>query len=496
MVTAHRESERKYDVTPSTPLPDFAALPEVARVDDPVREELDGTYFDLPGLRLAAAGVTLRRRTGGRDAGWHLKIPAEDGARTEFRHPLGRAARAVPEELIRPVRALVRDDQLEPVARIQTKRTVHRLLSVDGTALAEVADDQVTGQALGSTVEVSSWREIEVELVDGAEDLLAAAGQLLEATGAQPAAGPSKLARVLDRRLPALPPARKKPRAGDVVLDAVREHHGRLISADRGVRLGTPDSVHQMRVAARRLRTVLGAFRPVFDRGVTDPIRDELQWLGRVLAGARDTEVLRERLEKLVDAQPPELVLGPVAARIGSTLAAQARDADAEVAAALDSDRYFALLHALETLITEPPLTDEASAPARAVVPRQVRRTWKRVRRLAVAVHEGDGNLHELRKAAKRARYAGETAATVFGKPAKRYAKRMKKLQTVLGEHQDAVVAQDVLRTMGSQAHLAGENGFTFGVLHHAERDRAEAAAAAHRDAYAAAAKKSLRRWM
>jgi len=254
--------------------------------------------------------------------------------------------------------------------------------------------------------------------------------------------------------------------------------------------------VHQMRVAARRLRTVLGAFRPVFDRGVTDPIRDELQWLGIVLAGARDTEVLRERLEKLVDAQPPELMLGPVAARIGSTLAAQARDADAEVAAALDSDRYFALLHALETLITEPPLTDEASAPARAVVPRQVRRTWKRVRRLAVAVREGDGNLHELRKAAKRARYAGETAATVFGKPAKRYAKRMKKLQTVLGEHQDAVLAQDVLRTMGSQAHLAGENGFTFGVLHHAERDRAEAAAAAHRDAYGAAAKKSLRRWM
>jgi len=103
--------------------------------------------------------------------------------------------------------------------------------------------------------------------------------------------------------------------------------------------------------------------------------------------------------------------------------------------------------------------------------------------RLAVRVHhalelppgdERDHTLHDARKAAKRARYAAEAAHPALGGPAGRFARRMKAVQSLLGEHQDAVVARDALRTLAVQAHAAGEQTFTWGVLH----GREEAAAA------------------
>lgn len=506
MVTTHRESELKFDIQESAPLPDFAALPGVATVAEPVEETLDATYFDSPDLRLAANGVTFRRRTGGHDAGWHLKLPAQEGSRTELRHPLGDDTEDAPDELRGPVRGLVRDDELAPVARIQTTRTVYRLVGADGTPLAEVADDHVTGQLMGSDAEHTSWREVEVELVDGDDDLLPAAEGLLTGSGAERAAGPSKLARVLGDRVPRdrepAPTLAPESPAGDVLRAALRGDRDRLVTADRGVRLGTPDSVHQMRVAARRLRSILGAFRPLVDRQVTDPLRDELQWLGRVLGDARDTEVMHERLVGLVHAQPPELVLGPVTARITSVMAERAARADEEVDAALNSDRYFRLLDSLDSVLADPPWTGSAGEPAQAVLPRRVRRSWKRVQRAAQAADAAEPGeqrstrLHEVRKAAKRARYAGEAVEPAFGKAAKRYAKRMKRLQSLLGDHHDAVVSEEQLREMGLQAHQAGENGFSYGVLHGAERSNAERAEAAYPDLYTRAAKKSVRRWL
>jgi CHAD domain-containing protein len=492
MVTAHREAERKFEVQQSTQLPDFAALPGVAVVSDPVVEKLDGTYFDLPDLRLASAGVTLRKRTGGRDAGWHLKVPAADDSRTEFQHPLGKGS-TVPKKLLDPIKGLVRNGRLSPIVRIRTRRTAYQLFDADRHALAEVADDTVTAQVLddSSGAEVSTWREIEVELVEGGDELLPAASSQLERCGATPARARSKLRRALGDRLPAppAPPQGKKVTAADVIHQALRDHLRRLRDADRGIRLDTPDSVHQARVAARRFRSVLREYRPMFDRAVTEPLRDELRWFGVVLGDARDAEVLRERLLDAVHALPDKMVLGPVAARIESTMAARARDADAEMRALLDSDRYFALLDALETLVSDPPWQGKAAKPARKVLPRRVYRTWQRVRDLA----ESGAPLHEIRKAAKRARYAGETAAPALGKTAEKYAKAMKRLQTVLGEHQDAVVAQDSLRQMGAQAQLAGENGFTFGLLHGAEQVHATNAAADHHDAYARAEKRAGR---
>ena len=156
--------------------PSFEGLSSVARVERLPSQQLDAVYFDTPDHDLAAHHVTLRRRTGGPDAGWHLKLPAGPDARTEVRTPLDGDAAAdadnVPDELRDVVLAIVRDQPLAPVARITTNRTVQMLYRPDGAALAEFCDDQVTawaaqvdGEADDAGVE-QRWREWELELAE------------------------------------------------------------------------------------------------------------------------------------------------------------------------------------------------------------------------------------------------------------------------------------------------------------------------------------------
>src|SRR6202007_2755395 len=154
----HLEVERKFDVVDSTVSPSFDGLATVARVEQGPSQALDAVYFDTPGHDLARHRITLRRRTGGSDAGWHLKLPAGPEARTEIRAPLVDHDDDVPNELRDVVLAIVRDRPLEPVARIRKSRTVDHLYSTEGTALAEFADDQVTAWAGGDDTE-QHWRE-------------------------------------------------------------------------------------------------------------------------------------------------------------------------------------------------------------------------------------------------------------------------------------------------------------------------------------------------
>ena len=91
----------------------------------------------------------------------------------------------------------------------------------------------------------------------------------------------------------------------------------------RGVRAGEPESVHRMRIAARRMRSALVTYRPLLVREVVEPLREELRWLGQALSQARDAKVLRSHLDGVVDGQPSELVLGPVTSRIDGSLAAE-----------------------------------------------------------------------------------------------------------------------------------------------------------------------------
>ena len=196
------ETERKYDVDTGFVLPDLAGAGGSASMTPPDVQLLEATYFDAADLRLIAAHITLRRRTGGEDAGWHIKLPVGGDTRREVHFPLGPPSRVVPGEIAAEVARWSGGASLRPVARLETRRTVRRLVSESGEVLAEVADDQVTGSrpdpADPETWRLQdTWREVEVELKSGTPDLLDAAAAGLAAAGATPSRSASKLARVL-----------------------------------------------------------------------------------------------------------------------------------------------------------------------------------------------------------------------------------------------------------------------------------------------------------
>jgi CHAD domain-containing protein len=283
---------------------------------------------------------------------------------------------------------------------------------------------------------------------------------------------------------PARPPvAGTRPRASapaaEVVTAYLKVHVAKLKSLEPEVRADAFDSVHQMRVATRRLRSTLRSFGTVIPRDGTEHAAAELKWLGGLLGQARDAEVLSQHLRADLEPVPVELVIGPVQARVRGHFAPRRASAREEVIEALDSARYAALLADLDRLAHDPPLGPRAADPAREVLPAAVRRVYrqasKRMRRARHAPpgQAGDVALHQARKSARRARYAAEAARPAVGRKARVFAKQMKKVQSVIGDHQDTVIARQAARDLGIGAHLAGENAFTYGLLHEQQHHRA-----------------------
>ena len=224
MATEVREVERKFEAAAGgTAVLDavktMTGTAGVAAVSPRDEQLLDAVYYDTADLRLIRAGVTLRRRTGGKDAGWHLKLPAGADTRDEIRMPLDTpcgdpaAGGTVPEELAALVRANTRGAALAPVMRIRTSRRVLRLLDGARQALAEIAADHVLAEPADGSAAVS-WDEIEAELVTGGRPLLEAIDTQLRRAGARPAAASAKLERALTDRLPAAGPAPTPPLTG------------------------------------------------------------------------------------------------------------------------------------------------------------------------------------------------------------------------------------------------------------------------------------------
>ena len=513
MAVSVTETEIKYEAPagvawppPASPFP-FTELPQVAGTRGPDEQRLEAEYFDTADLRLLQARITLRRRLGGDDAGWHLKVPAGAGTRREIRLPPGAEdqAGAVPGELADLVRAHTRGEPLRPVAHLATRR--HRLILVgpSGESLAEVAADDVSAQTMGESTTVSRWQELEVELTGGDRALLEAAGDLLRRHSLRPAAWASKLEHALGYRRPqpadrpALSPSSP---AGQVVLDYLTSQAEALKSQDMMVRRDEPGAVHDMRVAARRLRSTLRTFRRILRRADTGELAGELKWLGGVLGEPRDAEVLAGHLLAALGQFPAEQVVGPVQARVRARFAPARAEARSAAMAALRSQRYFSLLDRLDELLADPPFGPWAPRPAGEVLPAEVRRAYRRTARRvrrAVQAPRGpsrDRAWHQARKAAKQARYAAEAVTPVAGKQARRFAKRMKKVQSVLGDHQDAVMARSVERELGMSAHLGGENAFTYGLLHGRETCDAERLQVKARRAWKRASRSRGRRWM
>jgi CHAD domain-containing protein len=371
------------------------------------------------------------------------------------------------------------------------------LLAGDGRTLAEIAYDKVTASVpaaaadtrgtagaagpgrkdTGAWTEADSWTEVEVELAEGTPELLDAVEERLSAAGLRRSRSGSKLARALGDDRPPVPPPPPDPvvTAGQVAMGYLYAQLTAILALDPAVRRDEEDAVHRMRVATRRARSAMKSFRRELDREVTDPIGAELKWLAAVLGGARDREVLAERLgARLAELDPGQA--GPdVRRRLLDP--GDHRAAHAAVVAELDGSRYFALLDALEALLAAPPYRRRAAGPAAEAAAATVRRDHTRLRHAVAAAlalpagRDRDVALHEARKDAKRARYSSEAARIVLGGRAAAHTARMKGVQQLLGEHQDSVMCRVAVAEARRQARAAGEDTAPYKALKRRERE-------------------------
>lgn len=471
-----REVERKLQVHALYRLPDLVAAGVAAAVVEQPTRQLVSVYHDTGDLALFRWGVTLRRLEGGDDAGWHLKLPVEgasEGVLDELRVPLDEGAIGhVPELLADVVTAYVRSAPLVPVAELHIDRTPSILYDDDGVAFAELVDDNVSVYD-GDRV-VSMFREFEIiELLDEAD--LAATVDVLKAAGAVPSVA-SKAAIALGPAVSAPPdipePLKVTPDdpAGAAVTSYLRKHARAFLKQDVRVRRDLPDAVHQMRVAARRLRSGLKTFAPLVDQEWADALREELKWAAGELGSARDTEVLLERLDHHAD-ELGEREATLIRAVMDPVLRQRLAGAREHALDAMRSARHEALLVSLVDAAANPRLTAGADGTCADVLPPLVDKAWRRLRRSVKGLElEGPSETwHQARIAAKRARYAAGAVIPVFGDPAEALEDALSNVTEVLGEHQDACVAQDVIREIAALRDVDGATGFALGLLHEHE---------------------------
>lgn len=435
------ETERKYDVPEAFTLPALLGAAGITSTDGTETFELDATYFDTDDLTLMRNRRTLRRRTGGSDSGWHLKTPGVAGSRTEHRLPLNGKADKIPADLTGQVRAIIRRRELKPIARLRTHRVETPLRDADGNTLALVAQDRVTAETDHGE---QRWQEVEVELVNGDAEVLAEVERRLLTAGATPATGPSKVARALGN-----PPVKVRSNPSkDPVLAYACAQRDALTEYDPAVRQGSPEAVHKMRVATRRLRSTLKTYKRTFPGD--EDMNAELKWLADLLGTVRDGQVQKHKLHRAVQNAGPQFE--QAAEKIDRHLDDQIKRGTRALIEALNGERYLTLLDRVDRLA-------DGGVPEKNPLARARKSLTKADGLLDQALADSeDAELHEARKVYKRARYAIEVFEPSAGKPAKDLIDTLTDLQDVLGAHQDSVVARELLYELGP-------DDFWFGVL-------------------------------
>ncbi|WP_138444874.1 CYTH and CHAD domain-containing protein [Sinomonas susongensis] len=490
-------ARRTFDASAAGRFPEFDGLTGVAQVrsgEDLVFEE---QFFDTEDFRLGSHGIVVYRRSGGPLEGWHLELP--DG-RTAV-EPLG-SHQSPPESLTDGLQFYLRGRHLVRSADVTIVRRVALLVADDGGELAEAADEHHRAEPLFANGSPRAWRLWDYEVREPRNKRLAKELQAAFAeSGAEPGSRSSSL---LTLAASTPPPAKAAPKTAALnghrpgkgprkaqrpakgqraFADYVAEQLAHWEELDPQVRAAVPDSVHKLRVAVRRLRSCLSAFRKDLDPETERALRDELQWLGQVLGRLRDAEVMRDRLREQVDNEPSELVLGPVRRSFDESLGAEHSEAARELTAAMHSERYFRLIDGVSALaasVTEADGKWQTKASVSGVVRRDTKRLGAAIRTAEdlEGTEKHDVGLHDVRKAAKRLRYAAEAAAPFDAKKAARLGRRAQKIQKVLGEHQDCIITADLVRRIGVEAYGRGENAFTYGRLHARELRLAEEAEA------------------
>lgn len=439
-----REREVKMVVAHSFELPDLHDAVAGASVGDAEVREISDVYYDTVDLRLARWGCTLRERAG---EGWTVKIPRPskgivlDREEVVFRDDPGDP----PVAALNLVSSLTRGALVDVVARLRTRRLVRPWRTDDGGVVAELTDDDV--RASTTDGDEVRFREIEFELtpdvdgdlVDVVVDRLTAANKFAE----RPV---PKLVRALGPRAMQPPdvdaaPLPAKPTAQEVITSAIASSVARLLLQLPAARLGTdPEGVHQARVAARRLRSDLKTFEPLLDSAWCAEIQERLRSMIDELGAVRDNDVLRSKLRDLV-ARHPEINDG-AARGVFRQVQLERRRGRRRLLRYLGGDQAAELLEHLVAAAAAPATLKRASRPARDVMPKLVRKRWKRLDG-AIGAFGGRptaAELHEVRILAKRLRYATEAVAPAAGKQARKFARDAASIQDSLGELNDAAV--------------------------------------------------------
>lgn len=475
---AIREIERKYEASSDGAFPSLSGLPGVA--GEPVVDTfaLSALYYDTPDHRLLDTGITLRRREGGDDGGWHLKLPAGTDTRTEVRLPDSDGADGVPAALSDLLVAVAGEQSLGPIALITTDRERRTLRDATGSALVEVVSDLVVAAVPGNLDDQDQnvWREIEVEQVSCESALADEVEERLLAAGMTRSAFPSKLRRAVG---PSARPAEcdidpsSDPRAA--LAAYLRTHTLALLLADVEQRRGTPEAVHDLRVAARRIRSALQVYgHMITDDELVSSAIEDLRWTGRQLGESRDIEVQLERFTTRIDTVddiPDRDSVRDLAQTYFETLA----DAAGHLATdTMSSRRYLELFDTIAALTA-------ACASSAGITGRKAARKSadKAIEHLvsnvdsrilaATKTHEPKARaelLHRARKGVKRLRYAVEVMQPSHPKSVNRALSRYKALQQLLGEHQDSVVARSHLIGMLEEPGYPSTTGFGLGLLY------------------------------
>ncbi len=453
--------------------------------------ELSDDYFDTEDWRIYRAGYALRiRHTGDENrAEATLKLLASKNGKTGFRNrreisePLDRADPEIlsdaPGAVGDRVRALIGPKALRPLFEVKTRRSTHDLM-LDGLRAGEIALDE-TAIPLEEEAEPARLRRVEVEVEPEAVDRLEPFVERLRQECRLSPAVASKYESGLFARgvsLPAPPDfgptaAEDSLSAGEFAFRILRTQFGIFLAHEPGTRIGEdPEELHDMRVAARRMRAAIKIFErtlPVRARG----FRDTLKWIAGSLGQVRDLDVLLGRLEAWISVAAPEDQEPIGALRV--VLEEQRAKARKAMLRTLDSRRYARFVASFGSFLQKGPSRRATAArqPILEVAPDLVRKPYRRVRKLGDPVTMGSPGeeYHELRKKGKRLRYALEFLSGVYGDPAKDLIRPLKDLQDVLGDHQDAEVASSYLRELsvarGRRRRLPSETIFAMGGISH-----------------------------
>ncbi|OEY04214.1 metal-chelation protein CHAD [Corynebacterium sp. BCW_4722] len=514
------EVEVKLAVDEGTGIPDLKQLPIVERIVSTEEQKLSAIYYDTADLRLTRSKITLRRRTGGNDEGWHMKIPLDNGRR-EMRVPLEDPT-VVPETLIAAVRAIVRNEPLAPIAQVDNRRVEITLGDAQDSLVAEFCDDHVTAWSLLPGGQRTSWREWELELGDayaGTEEgdrLINQATSFLISAGARKSSSPSKLSTALGdsvRNAP-LPPHLEAARAAAeknedspaaAVVKALRTQRDAMVAWEPRVRDDEFDSVHQLRVATREMRSLLETFEGILEGEQLEHLQAELKYTAAVLGEARDAEVVEERFTDLLEMDESGLIDATAQGHIAGDMRREYNDAHARIVEMLDSERFMQLLDDIDALLADPPVAgdgdndevgdeaegDEDEKPeSKDVLYDHLKRGYKKLKKrhdkvdehyndTDLPLHERENYVHDVRKAAKKLRYSA-VAAQGAGLKSGRLAKACKALQSQLGDFQDAVTSRDRIERLAAEARERGEDTFSYGMLYQRELDRGQRALAGY----------------